>query len=332
MDNENSLEKWPTSRVLPFSRWWPLIAGALVGIALRLIFSGKPNGLYTTMDGVFIYLVPMVVGAVTVYFAEVKQRRKWGYYIWAPIVANAIFVIGTLMIFIEGLICAILIVPLFAALGAVGGLIMGIVCRTTHWPKQAAYGLALLPIALGAIPQTETSHRIGVCERAITINAPAAVIWHQIHNVRDIKPQEVASGWIYRIGVPLPIAGMTEQTSTGLVRRISMGKAIHFEQVVTNWEENRFVRWTYRFAEDSFPAGALDDHVKIGGHYFDMIDTSYSLTPIDASHTKLAIHMSYRVSTQFNWYADEIAQLLIGNFEEVILDFHSNRARRINPA
>ena len=36
--------------------------------------------------------------------------------------------------------------------------------------------------------------------------------------------------------------------------------------------------------------------------------------------------MSYRVSTRFNWYAQPIAATLIGNFEEVILNFYANRA------
>jgi hypothetical protein len=318
--------------ILPFSRWWPFLAGALVGVVLRLIFSGKPDDLLHAMDGIFIYLVPIIVGAVTVYVAETQKRRSWSYYIWTPMAANAIFVIGTLLIMIEGLICAILIVPLFAVLGVVGGLIMGIVCRTTHWPKHATYCLVALPVILGALlPSERESRHIGTSKRTLTIRAPAEAIWRQIHDVRDIKPEEVNSGWIYHIGVPLPIAGVTEETPAGLVRKISMGKAIHFEQVVTDWQENRFVRWTYRFSEDSFPAGALDDHVKIGGHYFDMIDTSYELTPIDNQFTNLTIHMSYRVSTQFNWYADSIAQLLIGNFEEVILNFYSNRAIRNNP-
>ena len=57
---------------------------------------------------------------------------------------------------------------------------------------------------------------------------------------------------MYRIGVPLPQAGVTEATSGGLVRRIVMGKDIHFDQVVVDWDENRYVRWTYRFAEDRF--------------------------------------------------------------------------------
>lgn len=38
--------------------------------------------------------------------------------------------------------------------------------------------------------------------------------------------------------------------------------------------------------------------------------------------------MRYRVSTQFNWYADGVARFLNGNFEEVILDSYRRRAVR----
>ena len=105
-----------------------------------------------------------------------------------------------------------------------------------------------------------------------------------------------------------------------------MGKSIHFDQIAAEWQDNRHVRWTYRFDVDSFPPHALDDHVAIGGHYFDLLDTAYTLTPAGSVTTELSITMRYRVSTQFNWYADGVARVLIGNFEEVILDFYRHRA------
>jgi hypothetical protein len=70
----------------------------------------------------------------------------------------------------------------------------------------------------------------------------------------------------------------------------------------------------------------MDDHVKIGGPHFDVIDTEYTLTPKDAQSTELKVTMHYRINTEFNWYADPIAQLLIGNFEDVVLNFYSKRA------
>lgn len=314
------------AKTLPYSRWWPLLAGALAGIVLRLAFWGRPGDSYAVMMGTFIYLAPMLVGAVTVYVAETTQRRSWGYYLWAPFLANAIFVLGTLLIMIEGLICAVVIVPLFGVLGSVGGLIMGIICRITNWPKRAVYSFAILPLLLGGIEaDVPLPERTSLIERTLLIKAAPTVVWQQIHNARDIKPEEVNLAWAYRIGVPTPLAGITQQTPSGLVRKITMGKGIHFDQVFTDWQENRYVHWTYRFYKDSFPAHALDEHVLIGGHYFDFKDTSYTLTP-RGDATELKIRMHYRVSTQFNWYADAVAQGLLGNFQEVILEFYRRRS------
>ena len=44
----------------------------------------------------------------------------------------------------------------------------------------------------------------------------------------------------------------------------------------------------------------------------------------------LTIRMHYRVSTQFNWYADAVAQLLFRNLEEVNLDFYRHRSEAAN--
>lgn len=312
---------------LPYAAWWPLLAGAIAGIALRFAFSGTYAGLPEAMGWAFIYLAPMAVGAVTVYVAETHERRSYRYYFWAPVTANMLFVFGTMAIMLEGLICAIVILPLFALLGGIGGAIMGAICRRTNWPRQAAYAFAVLPMLLGILPfEGSDETRIGSIERAIVVGAPAESIWRQIHDARDIGPEEVEHAWIYRIGVPLPIAGVTKQTPSGLVRRITMGKHVHFDQVVVEWTEHRHVRWTYRFDEDSFPPGALDDHVRIGGRYFDLIDTEYTLTPLDANTTSLGIRIRYRVSTDFNWYANAVARILIGNFEDVILRFYGRRS------
>lgn len=311
---------------LPFSFWWPILAGVSTGIVLRLLYSGGPGYPYAAMMGSFIYLAPIVVGMVTVYVAETRARCSWIYYFSAPIVANIFFVIGTMLMLIEGLLCAVIILPLFCALGAVGGLVMGAVCRATNWPKQTLYGVAALPLVLGSL---ETSlplpERVSSVERSILINAQPAEIWRQIHHARDIRPEEVRSAWLFRIGVPVPLMGVTEETPHGLVRKVTMAKNIHFDQVLTDREENRYVRWTYRFEKDSFPPYALDEHVVLGGHYFDIKDTSYTLTP-RGNLTELTVRMHYRVSTQFNWYADPIAQFLLGNLEEFNLEYYRRRS------
>ena len=303
-----------------------MLAGVVAGLVLRLVFSGRPGHSYAAMMGSFIYLSPLLVGAVTVYVAELQQRRTWGYYLWAPFVANVLYVLGTMVIMLEGLVCALLIVPLFGAMGALGGLIMGAVCRMTHWPRQTLYSLGALPLLLGGLEQyTPLPERVHAVEHVRLVAATPEQVWHQLENARDIQPQEVGDAWMYRIGVPLPTAGVTEHRPEGAVRHVTMGNGIHFDQIATEWLPNRRVHWIYRFVEDSFPPHALDDHVRIGGDYFDLIDTDYSLTPRGEA-TELRIRMSYRVSTRFNWYAQPLAHWLIGNFEQVILRFYATRA------
>ncbi len=311
----------------PYARWWwPIVGGALMGVALRLSFSGPTSGPYSAMMGSFVYLVPFAVGAFTVYLAERQARRSWGYYLSAGFSSTALFVIGTLLILIEGWICAIVIIPLFAAIGMFGALVMGIVCRITHWPKQTVYSLAVLPLVLGAVePTASLPTRLRTIERTVAIDAPREVVWEQLMNIRDIRADEVEDGYAFRIGAPAPLSALSDQDGGQRLRRVAMGKRVYFDQIESERREHEYIRWTQRFYPDSFPPGSFDDHVVMGGEYFDIEFVSYSLKPRGV-RTELTMSMRYRVSTRFNWYAEPVARVVLGNAEEVLLGLYRSRA------
>jgi hypothetical protein len=305
---------------------YPVVAGAVAGVVLRLVFSGAPQSQWSAMAAAFIYVAPIVVGMVTVYLAERQRRRDWGYYVVAPCLACVLFVAGTMLIMIEGLICAVVIIPMFAVLGALGGLVMGAVCRATNWPRPTLYCFGALPIVLASLGSVlPAPTEFGRIERSVVIQAPSAVVWRKLHDIDDIQADEMAAAWAIRIGVPLPMSGKTRETPQGRVRESRWGKMVHFDELIQEWQPERFVRWTYRFAPDSFPRQALDDHVVIGGHYFDLIDTSYTLAA-EGNATRLTTRVQYRISTQFNFYADWAAQFLLGNLLEVGLHLYKGRS------
>jgi len=308
-------------------RWMaPLGGGALVGIVMRLIYSGHAQDAYSAMMLSFVLLVPLLVGAVAVFIAERYETRSSRYHFWIGANANALFVLGTFLVMIEGLICAIVAIPLFWVLGGCGGVAMGIVCRWTGWGKRTVYCLTALPLLLGGLEQyLPLPQGVSSTERTLVVAAPPGAIWKQLLAAPDIRPEEMSGAWMYRIGVPLPTAAVTTMTDGTAIRHITMGKGIHFDQVAAAWEPNRRVRWLYHFAPDSFPPQALDDHVRIGGSYFDLVDTEYSLQQV-AGGTELRVRMTYRVSTGFNWYARPLAALFVGNFEEAALAFYARRA------
>lgn len=310
---------------LPYRYRWPVLAGALAGIVLRLAFSGAAGSRWSAMAGAFVFLAPIAVGMVTVYIAEREARCSWGYCIAAPFLATGLFVLGTLLINIEGLICAIVIAPLFGVLGSVGGLLMGVACRVTGWPRPTLYAVGALPLLLGGlVPGTALQDEHNRIERSLWIAAPAAVVWQQLTQLPDIQAAEVERGWAYRIGVPPPQSGITGSAG-GRVQHFRMGKGIHFDADITDWQPPRRIAWTYRFADDSVPSGALDDHVRIGGLYFDLHDTAFELQP-EHGGTRLTMRTHYRVSTQFNFYADGVARLLLGNVSEVLLELYGRRS------
>lgn len=317
---------------LPMLKRYPVIAGAAAGLLLRLAFSGPAGSSWSAMAGWFIYLAPIVVGMVTVYLAERERRRSWAYYIIAPLFATALFVLGTLMLLIEGLICAIVIVPMFATMGAIGGLLMGAICRATRWPRHSVYCVASLPLLLAwlaaGVPEPTA---FGQIERSILIAAPAELVWQQINQVDSISEEEMADALAARIGVPMPLSGSTKEEPAGRVRVSRWSKQVYFDEVIEDWQPPRYIRWSYRFHEDSFPRGALDDHVLIGGHYFDLLETSYTLTEVDGQ-TRLHSATRYRISTHFNFYADWVAQLLLGNLTETGLRLYRSRSEAHAPS
>lgn len=313
---------------LPMLKRYPVIAGALVGVVLRLLFSGGGGSSWSAMVGAFIFVAPVLVGMVTVYIAERQRRRSWSYYVAAPVLANLLFVGGTLLLFIEGWICAFVIVPMFTVLGALGGLVMGTACRLTNWPRQTLYSFVFLPIVLATLgPNIPTPTGIGAIHRSIVIHGPPAIVWRQLNQIEEIEPAEMADAWALRIGVPTPISGETRETPEGLVRESRWGKQVHFDELIQDWQPERYLRWTYRFAPDSFPRNALDDHVVIGGHYFDVIDTDFTLE-VEGDTTRLSTTVHYRISTQFNFYADWVAQFLLGNLSEVGLKLYKQRSEQ----
>ncbi len=318
----------PLRYALPFRRLWPVLGGAAVGLALRGLFSADPGERYTAMAAAFVLFAPVAVGAVTVYLAERQRPRSLSYYLLAPLWANTLMVFGSMLALWEGLICSILVLPVFAVAGAIGGLLMGLVCRLAWRREPTVYGLAALPLVLAAFGVGQDAPpRLEHVQRSVIVQAPPAQVWAHLLDADRIRPDEVERAWMYRIGVPKPLAGLTHRDSAGrLVREVRMGKGIAFRQESDDWQAQRYVRWRYRFGPDSVPSRALDDHVRIGGHYFDLRETTYTLTP-HGQGSLLSIRMDYRVSTGFNWYAAPLAAWLIGDFSQVILEFYRERAQ-----
>ncbi|MEO8000398.1 MAG: SRPBCC family protein [Arenimonas sp.] len=296
------------------------LAGAIYGLLMRLAFglpfflSGeKSTTASEAMLTSFIVLVPLIIGALTVYFPG-DNKRSLFFSVFAPWIPILMFILGTAILLIEGSICIAMAAPLFLVMGSLG----------------VMNSLLLLPLLLGSWERNQTMPvMIEKSDASVWINAKPEVIWHLINNAEAIQPTEMQQGLAYKMGVPYPKSALTVKTDTGRVRKLRWDKGVRFDEPITHWQENRYIRWNYSFPAGAIPPDALDEHVVIGGKYFDLEDTSYLLTP-EKGGTRLSIKVTYRVSTQFNWYANFWGRLLVDDAAHTILAFYKHRAEIVS--
>lgn len=309
--------------------------GALYGLLMRAAFGlfnrqgAAESGNTGVMLGAFLFFVPFVIGCITVAGIPREKRRAWRV-IFMPWVGALLFIFGCAVLLFEGAICLIMAAPIFLVMSSLGGLVAWAVLHATTRgpPPMLAGGFLLLPLVFGAIeqelPVADTHSRLVA---NVHVNAAPDVVWRQIHAATDIRGDELGTALVWSIGVPRPLEGRTVSRADGRVRLSRWERGVHFAEPIVAWDENRYVRWRYEFAPDSIPAGALDEHVAIGGRYFDLLDSAYRLTPEDGG-TRVELEVNYRVSTHFNWYANTLARVFIGGASRSILDLYKKRAER----
>jgi hypothetical protein len=312
--------------------WWLwLIGGVLYGLLMRLLFGwlGLLNpGFTAAMSLGFLVGTPLVVGALTVYGGR-REPQSVVAMLFRPWATVGLMLAGCGLALIEGLICLVLMAPLFLVCGSLGGLIMGAVLRL-RTPGRAELGAVLcLPLLITAgessLPLPETQLEI---RQAVDVDAPPQTVWRQILTARDIHAEELPLSLTHLIGVPRPLEGVNLLTPEGEVRYSKWERGVNFRANVTERTEYRRITWRYAFDAHSFPEGSMDEHVAIGGRYFDLHDTTFNLQELPGGRTRLEIVAHYRVTSSLNAYVVPASRLLGHDFVHTILGLYKYRSER----
>jgi len=333
-------QKSPETPELPVKRpyrlghsvWWPILAGAVVGILLRFAFAGQNGESFSPMLGSFIYGAPVASAAISTWMCGEDRRAKLSTCMLVGMASACLVVLGALLIAIEGWICAIVIFPLFAVTGLVTGLFMWAIYQIASQIKarRAVYCLASLPLVLGAIEPAlvNPKHEYYTTERTIFINAQPNVVWDQVIETPTIEDTWFAKSYSRLMGAPIPLQARSVAIDNNhWVREMRWTKGVHFYGDVNEWQPGKKLAWRYRFVDDSFPAGALDEHVTLKSDYFELIDGSYNLEKKD-NGTILTEVTHWRVSTKFNIYARTLGRVLIADTVSSLLEMMKYRSER----
>jgi len=173
------------------------------------------------------------------------------------------------------------------------------------------------------------SLEVRTVESVIDIHAPAVAVWKNIERVPRIDRTELQPSWSHTIGFPDPVEATLSREGLGGVRQASFAGGVLFIETIDAWEPERRLGFSIRAQSDQIPKTTLDEHVTVGGRFFDVLHGEYRLEPLPNGETRLHLVSRHRVSTDFNWYAHLWTDAVMRDLQQRILAVVRSRSERV---
>jgi len=305
--------------------------GALYGIFIRLAFgSHSLNQFVGVMSVAFLFVMPFVCGFLAVYFAEIRQQQSVAVWLLAPWLTVLGGCAVMILFLIEGWICIIMYLPVGLAFSSIGGVIAGLIARNKRLKRVGSVTTAcilFLPFVFSPLESSLLNRRdIRTVENVIDIQASPAAVWDQIKTVPRIRKDELQRSWSHRIGFPDPTAATLSYEGVGGVRQASFDGGVLFIETVDVWEPLHRLAFSIHPQTAQIPNTTFDEHVTVGGPYFDVLRGEYRLEPLPNGKMRLHLTSWQRVSTDFNWYAHLWTDAVMSDLQKRILYVVQQRA------
>jgi hypothetical protein len=269
----------------------------------------------------FIFIVPLAVGYLTV---APLESAGWRTRIFLPWLTSLFLLATAGLVGWEGSICLVMATPAVLVSSSVGGLLAGSLADGAARNAGAAVVL-LLPFALGPVeerrgaPSTERE-----VLTQIRIDAGREAVWDEIVEVPLIQADEFRPRLVHRIGLPHPLSATLSGAGVGATREATFARGVRFIETIYEWREGESLGFAIQVEAES--ANAFDEHVTIGGEYFDVLDGRYRIEVLEGGGTVLHLASRYRLSTRFNVYSSLWADLIMRSIQESILEVIKARA------
>ncbi|NML36613.1 hypothetical protein HHL17_05325 [Chitinophaga sp. G-6-1-13] len=293
------------------------------------IFNDGISALFSVMGLAFIFGIPFGVGALTIYLSPRDKVESRSYRIMMPWVPVGIFFIFTLLFAMEGWACWLMILPLFLIAASAGGAMAGRLKLRDKNKQERRYVslIVLLPFVISPIEQMIA--KIPGQYKAYTyidIHASKENIWKNVTRVGEIAATQ-DKGWFTRmLGFPRPIKAELNYEGVGAYRKAIFDKGLVFDEKVTAYNHQRSMSFTIHADPYNIPSTTMDEHVVIGGEYFDVLDGTYELEPLSNGNYRLHLYSHFKLHTTFNFYASWWASWIMKDIQNNILQVIRQRA------
>ncbi|WP_255037823.1 hypothetical protein [Lacihabitans soyangensis] len=220
-----------------------------------------------------------------------------------------------------------MILPIFLLASSIGGLIGGYFKQKKKDNKVYLSVLTILPLLVSPIESymgaNSTPYK---AYTYIDINAPVDKIWDNVTRVSEIK-KEQDKGWLTNLlNFPRPIKAELNFEGVGAYREAIFTNGLVFHETVTEYVDNKKMSFTIKALPHEIPLTTMDEHLVIGGKYFDVLNGTYELEKLNDKTYRLHLWSNFKLTTTFNFYASWWAKNIMKDIQNNILQIEKQRA------
>lgn len=300
---------------------------ALYGLLCRVAFAMESMQEWLQIVSLaFIYTMPVSLGALVCYLGYKLDGPGKFWAFAAPPLTMALVLAGSIVVNLEASICVLVAAPIVLPFALLGGWVMSLILNRRKdggGGRLQVAAFLLLPFVVSPLEQRwEEPHETRTMRNAVEIAATPEGIWEQIHEVPAIGREEIPDQWIYLLGFPRPVAATLDREGVGGKRHATFEGGVSFYEVVTHWEPAKQLSFTIKADPEFIPHTAFDEHIIVGGRFYDVLDGTYEIEARGEGRCVLHLSSTHRLSTRFNayagWWSEWVMDQIQGSILEVI--------------
>jgi len=273
-----------------------ILSNIFAFIVIGLSHLLKPN------PGIFVYaefvIVPLLMGIISAWCwknMEIKGKRLTGF----SCLNGALAILLSAIFLGEGVICLVIVSPLIFAFIITGVFIGRAMFRKDNTNLNISIFSFLFMLFI--VDSVSKHHYENLVSDVIVINAPAKEVWKHVVAFKQIEKKN--EFWLFRIGMPSPVAATVDGYYEGAGRKCIFSNGYIFDEKIV----------VYRPGQDlTFDIVNQPKDPEIMGH-IDILRGQFLLKDNGNGTTTLTGNSWYRLYVFPLWYYDVWAESITRN-------------------
>jgi hypothetical protein len=295
-----------------------ILIASCYGLTIRLLY-GVFDNLMPIMGITFFFLVPFLIGYLTIFLIPYKESQTRTGAFFKPWLTCAVILFVTWRVGIEGAVCWVMAFPLFALQAGLGGLVafsrkQRRARKDIEWDfdkedSDKTGGLKvsflfMIPLLAGLIEGDRTaSYQELTVVKKVDIQASSAVVWNTllINEAPGAEKRRPTLSGIF--GFPRHVSTTVGEPVVGGSRLATYQKGLTFMETIEKMEPCRLLALKIQTDPSKISKAIMDEHIVIGGKHIKMLQDEYTLEELPNGGTRLSLASRFCINTPFNWYA-----------------------------